>query len=75
MSSQAYYKNDEMVKEKMTISDEALFIVEELLHRKHAEEVEMTSTLEEEAGTIVAKLLADSVVNHNTQRLKPRFIS
>lgn len=75
MSSQAYYKNGEMVKDKMTLSDEALFIVEELLKRRHAVDIEMASTLEEEASTIVAKLLADSMANHNIQRLKPRFMS
>ncbi len=75
MSSQTYYKNGEMVKDKMTISDEALFIVDELLHRRHAINVEMASTLEEEASTIVEKLLTDSLANHNVQRLKPRFIS
>ncbi len=75
MSSQAYYKNGEMVKDKMTIGEEALFIVEELLHRRHAVDIEMASTLEEEASTIVAKILADSSVNHNIQRMKPSFIS
>lgn len=65
MSSQAYYKNVEMKNDKMTISEEALFIVEELLRCRHADEIETTSTLEEEAGTIVAKLLADLLVKEN----------
>lgn len=65
MRSQAHYKNGEIVKDKMTISEEALFIVEELLQRRHAGEIEMTATLEEEAGTIVAKLLADLLVSKN----------
>eukprot|EP00573_Skeletonema_grethae_P009423 CAMPEP_0201708902 /NCGR_PEP_ID=MMETSP0578-20130828/57147_1 /ASSEMBLY_ACC=CAM_ASM_000663 /TAXON_ID=267565 /ORGANISM="Skeletonema grethea, Strain CCMP 1804" /LENGTH=54 /DNA_ID=CAMNT_0048197815 /DNA_START=105 /DNA_END=269 /DNA_ORIENTATION=- len=49
----------------MTISEEALFIVEELLRCRHADEIETTSTLEEEAGTTVAKLLADLLVKEN----------
>ena len=65
MRSQAHYKNGEIVKDKMTISEEALFIVEELLQRRHAGEIEMTATLEEEAGTIVAKLLADLLASKN----------
>ncbi len=65
MSSQAYYKNDETVKGKMTIREEALFIVEELLQCRHADKIESTLTLEEEASTIVAKLLADLLTSQN----------
>ena len=62
MSSQAYY---ETVKGKMTIREEALFIVEELLQCRHADEIETTLTLEKEASTIVAKLLADLLASQN----------
>ena len=65
MSSQAYYKNDERLRE-MTITEEAVMIVEELLqYHRCADETETTLTIEEEASIIVEELLAALLVNQN----------
>eukprot|EP00984_Skeletonema_dohrnii_P000193 scaffold59_cov133-Skeletonema_dohrnii-CCMP3373.AAC.18 len=64
MSSQAYCKNDEMMKSEMTITEEALF-VEELLQRRCTDAIEISLTIEDEASIIVEELLAAMLIDQN----------
>ena len=65
MSSQAFCKNDEMIKNEMTITEEALFVVEELLQRRCTDAIEISLTIEDEASIIVEELLAAMLIDQN----------
>lgn len=74
MSSQACNKNDhcshphcqqDEVEKRISITEEASKIVDDLLQCRRTDEIEMLATIAEKASIIVEKILATMLMNQN----------